>query len=97
MLPDNARIVTDVGVGSLTIVLRPEGVGAKAMTDDNWFSSRKMYRFIRKNDALYMTPDYDKSARRVSLDLQSGLGSVDVRWAKWCRRSARRRWARTRR
>ncbi|MBE0643952.1 MAG: hypothetical protein IH600_07720 [Bacteroidetes bacterium] len=80
-LPDNARIITDVGVGSLTIVL-PEGVGAKAMTDDNWFSSRKMYRFIRKNDELYMTPDYDKSSRRVSLDLQSGLGTVAVRWAK---------------
>ncbi len=80
-LPDNARIITDVGIGSLTIVL-PKGIGAKARTDDNWFSSRKMYRFIRKNDELYITPNYDKSTRRVRLDLQSGLGSVAVRWAK---------------
>lgn len=80
-LPDNAIISTDVGIGSLTIVL-PNGIGAKATTDENWFSSRKMNRFIRKNDALYITPDYNKSPRRVLLNLQSGLGSVDVRWTK---------------
>lgn len=80
-LPDRARIITDVGVGSLSIIL-PNGIGAKATTDDNWFSSQKLYRFIRKNDELYVTPDYDKSTRRVLLDLQSGLGSVAVRWAK---------------
>ncbi|MFZ1729640.1 MAG: hypothetical protein WBQ23_08235 [Bacteroidota bacterium] len=80
-LPNNARITTDVGIGSLTIVL-PKGIGAKATTDENWFSSRKMYHFIRKNDELYITPDYDKNPRRVMLNLQSGMGSVDVRWAK---------------
>ncbi len=80
-LPDHASITTDLGVGSLTIVL-PEGIGAKAVTDANWFNSTKMYRFIRKTDDTYITPDFDKRTRHVQLDLQSGLGSVAVRWAR---------------
>jgi hypothetical protein len=80
-LSDRAIINTDLGVGSLTIVL-PEGVGAKAVTDANWFNSTKMYRFIRKTDDTFVTPDFDKSQRHVQLDIQSGLGSVAVRWAK---------------
>lgn len=80
-LPDNAKIITDVGVGSLTIVL-PKGVGAKALTGDNWFSSRKMYGFVRINDDTFESRDYDNAQRRVHLDIQSGLGSVAVRMAK---------------
>ncbi|PLX23746.1 MAG: hypothetical protein C0600_14260 [Ignavibacteria bacterium] len=80
-LPRKSRIHTDVGVGSLTLVL-PKGVGAKALTNDHFLSSTKMYRFIQHSDDVYITPDYKKSKRRVLLDLQSGVGSVSVRWAK---------------
>lgn len=80
-LPDNAKIISDVGVGSLTIVL-PKGVGAKALTDGNWFSSRKMYGFVRMNDDTFQSRDYDNAQRKVHLDIQSGLGSVAVRLAK---------------
>ncbi|MDX9758063.1 MAG: hypothetical protein RBU27_02785 [Bacteroidota bacterium] len=80
-LPDNAKVVSDVGVGTLTIVL-PRDVGAKAITNDNWLSSRKMYGFIQKNDVTYCTPDYQRTQRRVLLDVRSGLGSVVVRRMK---------------
>lgn len=80
-LPRKSRIYTDVGVGSLTLVL-PKGVGAKALTNDHFLSSTKMYRFVQHSDDVYITPDYKKSKRRVLLDLQSGVGSVAVRWER---------------
>lgn len=80
-LPDGARIKTDVGVGSLVVVL-PYGVGARAITSDHILNSTKMYRFVRQADETYTTENYAKSKRRVLLDLDSGLGSVSVRWAK---------------
>ena len=80
-LPDNAKIVSDVGVGSLTILL-PNGMGAKAVTNDNWLSSRKMYGFVRKNDVTFCTPDYERNDRRMFLDVRSGLGTVAVRRVK---------------
>ena len=80
-LPDRARIHTDVGVGSLTVVL-PKGIAAKAVTDDNFLSSRKLYGFVRKTDETYVSRDYGTASRHVRLDLQSGLGSIAVRWGK---------------
>jgi hypothetical protein len=80
-LPDNTTISADVGVGSLTIVL-PMDVGAKALPDNNWLSSRKMYGFVRNADESYVTTNYDRATRRVLLDLRSGLGSISVRRGK---------------
>lgn len=80
-LPDRARIISDVGVGSMTIVL-PKEVAAKAMMDDNWLSSRKLAGFVRRGDETYFSRNYKDAQRRVLLDLQSGLGSVAVRWSR---------------
>ena len=80
-LPDRSKIYSDVGVGSMIITL-PEGVGAKARTDEHFLNSQKMYRFIRHSDNVYTTQNFSSSNRKVLLDLQSGVGSVAVRWAK---------------
>jgi hypothetical protein len=80
-LTKKTSIRTDVGIGSLTLIL-PEGVGAKARTSEHFLSSAKMYRFIQQSDDAYVTSNYKKSNRRVLLNLQSGIGSVSVRWAK---------------
>lgn len=80
-LPARAKIRSDVGVGSMVITL-PRGVGAKAMTSDHWLSSQKMYHFVRRSDNVYSTKDFSRSERKVLLDLQSGVGSVSVRWAR---------------
>lgn len=80
-LPNNARINTDLGVGSLVIVL-PHGIGAKAYTDHNWLSSTNMNGFVKQDGSLYLSEHYEQSRRRIQLDMQSGVGSVAVRWAK---------------
>jgi hypothetical protein len=80
-LPERARINTDVGVGSMIITL-PEGFGAKALTSDSWLSSQNMHLFVRHGDNMYSTKNFSQSSRKVILDLQSGVGSVSVRWAK---------------
>jgi hypothetical protein len=81
MMRDEARIRTDIGVGSLVVVL-PEGIAAKAVTSEHWFNSTKMYRFVRQSDNLYVTENFSQKGKRVYLDLESGLGSVSVRWAR---------------
>jgi hypothetical protein len=78
---DDARIMTDVGVGSLTMIL-PEGYAAKAVTDRNWFNRTELPRFIRQSGGNYVTPDFQRSSRRIVLGMQSGLGSTTVRWSK---------------
>lgn len=80
-LPHNAKIISDVGVGSLTIVL-PRGIAAKVITDNNWLSSRRLTGFVRKTDDVYVSRNFERENRRVLLDLRSGLGSVNVRWSK---------------
>ncbi|MDT8322480.1 MAG: hypothetical protein RRA94_00100 [Bacteroidota bacterium] len=80
-LPSRTRISSDVGVGSMVITL-PEGVGAKAMTSDHLLSSESMYRFVRRSDNIYATENFSSSSRKVLLDLQSGVGSISVRWAR---------------
>lgn len=80
-LPHNARIISDVGVGSLTVVL-PRDIAARVLTDDNWLSSRKLTGFVRKSSDVYLSRNYEREERRVLLDLRSGLGSVKVRWSK---------------
>jgi hypothetical protein len=80
-LPARTRISSDVGVGSMIITL-PEGVGAKALTSDHWLSSESMYRFVQRSDNVYATENFAGSSRKVLLDLQSGVGSISVRWAR---------------
>lgn len=80
-LTDRARIDSDVGVGSLTIVL-PEGIAAKAILDDSWLNARKLPGFVRHGDATYFSRNYRETPRRVLLNLQSGMGSVAVRWKR---------------
>jgi hypothetical protein len=80
-LPNDASISTDLGVGSLTVVL-PQGTGAKAHTENNWLSSRKMNGFIRQQGSVYLSENYAQSQQRVELNMQSGVGSVAIRWAK---------------
>jgi hypothetical protein len=80
-LPERTRIKTDVGVGSMIITL-PAGFGAKALTSDSWLSSQNLHLFVRHGDNMYSTKNFSQSRKKVLLDLQSGVGSVSVRWAK---------------
>ncbi|MCB2203607.1 hypothetical protein KQI65_02575 [bacterium] len=80
-LPRRTRISSDVGVGSLVITL-PKNVGAKALTSDSWLSSKKMYHFVQHSDNVYRTENFADSENKVLMKLQSGVGSVAVRWEK---------------
>lgn len=79
-LRDGARIRTDIGLGSMMVLL-PTEVGARAIAQKRWYNSTSLSRFIRDSDDSYSTPNYETAAKRVHLNLESGLGSVSVRWA----------------
>lgn len=78
-LRDGARISTEIGLGSLELCL-PEGVGARAYNSDSFLSSCSLQKFNRTNGSRYESVDYRKARKRVVLDLNSGLGSVAVKW-----------------
>ena len=77
-LRDGARIRAEVGLGSLDIQL-PEHVGVMARCEDSFLSSSKFHQFVRVNDNVYQTPNYRSAARKVKLNVESGIGSVSVK------------------
>lgn len=76
---DGAKIYAEVGLGSLDILI-PQSLGVRATCDDSWLSSARFHRFERADDESYQTPNYSSASRRVSMSLESGIGSVSVRW-----------------
>ena len=80
-LRNDATVSTDLGMGSLVIVL-PEGIGVRAMNSDSWFTSAHFQDFIRKSDDEYLSKDYLTARRKMNMDLNTGVGSVTVKWKK---------------
>jgi hypothetical protein len=78
---DGARISAEVGLGSLDILI-PESIGVRASCDESWLSSARFPRFERIDNERYQTPNYSSASRRISMSLESGIGSVSVRWKK---------------
>jgi len=68
-------------MGSLLIIL-PPGVGAQAYHEDSWLSSCSLQKFRDTGDGTYETANYRKASKKVKIRLESGVGSIDVKWRK---------------
>ncbi|HLF19362.1 MAG TPA: hypothetical protein VI704_01100 [Bacteroidota bacterium] len=72
----NARV--EVGLGSI-IVYVPREMAARVLYDDSWFSSFDVDRDFRKRKSgVYETSD-DDSGKKLTIEIESGLGSVRVK------------------
>lgn len=80
-LLNESRLNADIGLGSLVIFL-PDGIGARAHCDDSWFSSTSLNNFKKKKGSKYETVNYETVGTRLNMDINSGIGSVDVQWKK---------------
>jgi hypothetical protein len=70
-----------VGAGAASVSIRvPQNVGARIHSQGGLASiSVDTARFERLSSGLYQSPDYDSALNKVDLEIQAGVGSVDIR------------------
>jgi hypothetical protein len=78
---NDASVSAEIGMGSLIIVL-PKDLGVRMKSNDSFLSRTNYHRFIRMNDDTYETPAYLGATRRISMNINSGIGSVSVKWKR---------------
>ena len=73
----NAKI--EVGLGAVTVTL-PHDLQARIYYDDSWFSSFDLDgSFSHRKSGMYETEGYSSNKPTISIQIESGLGSVRVR------------------
>jgi hypothetical protein len=74
----SAEVQIDIGLGSLTMNV-PKTVPTKLVYNDNWLSSFNLDDdFEKKRNGVYETEDFQDAFKRLTIRLQSGLGSVRI-------------------
>jgi hypothetical protein len=78
-LQQNGDVQIEVGLGSITVDV-PRTIPAKLLYDDNWLSSFKVDDdFEKTRSGVYETNDFQDASKRLTIRMESGLGSVRVR------------------
>ena len=68
-----------VGLGSLTILV-PKRFGVRIEAERSFLSTLNLDNFVQKGEDIYHSRNYDKTESRIELDVNIGLGSVNVEW-----------------
>jgi hypothetical protein len=77
-LRQSAEVQIEVGLGSMNVYV-PQTIPAKLVYDDNWLSSFKLDDdFEKTRSGVYETSDFQDASKRLTIRLESGLGSVRV-------------------
>lgn len=78
-LRHDATAKIEVGLGSVSVSV-PKQVAAKLLYDASFFSSFDLDDdFVKTKSGVYETEDYQESEGRLTIQIESGLGSVRVR------------------
>jgi predicted membrane protein len=78
-----AEAQISVGMGSIEIIL-PSELAVRLETEENWFNSidipRSRFHKVRGRDGIWETENWDKAGGRLTLILDIGMGSADIRF-----------------
>ena len=74
---DDGVVNVSMGLGSLELRL-PQGVGVK-LRQETFLTSVDTQGLVKRG-ADYYSVDWDKSVRKITVDLKAAFGSVNVRW-----------------
>ena len=75
----DADVKIEVGLGSVAVYL-PKEVATRILYDDNWFSSFDLDReFSKERNGVYVSDDYNDKDNKLTIQIESGLGSVKVK------------------
>jgi hypothetical protein len=78
-LRQSTEVQIEVGLGSIDVYV-PKNIPAKLVYDDNWLSSFKLDDdFEKTRSGVYETDDFQNASKRLTIRLESGLGSVRVK------------------
>jgi len=70
-------INVDVGLGSLDMVL-PNNTNIEVFVDASFLSSVDIYGLKQKKNKYWVTPNWDSDNPTISMDVNVGMGSVDI-------------------
>ena len=77
-LRQSAEVQIEVGLGSINVSI-PKTIPAKLLYDDNWLSSFNLDDdFEKTRGGVYETSDFQEASKRLTIRMESGLGSVRV-------------------
>jgi hypothetical protein len=74
----HTRAQIESGAASVNVRI-PEGVAARIRTRAGLASIQVDTQRFPRSGEYYQSPDYEAAEHRVDLDVQTGVGSVDVR------------------
>ncbi|MBI3003807.1 MAG: hypothetical protein HYY49_00125 [Ignavibacteriales bacterium] len=77
-LRHDADAKVEVGLGSIVVYV-PREVATRILYDDSWFSSFDVDREFRKRKSGVYETAFDDSEKRLTIEIESGLGSVRVK------------------
>ncbi len=78
-----AEAQISVGMGSVEIIL-PDDLAVRLEAEENWFNSidipKKRFHKVRGRDGIWETENWDEAKGRLTLILDIGMGSADIRF-----------------
>lgn len=78
-----AEAQINVGMGSIDIIL-PADIAVRLETEENWFNSidipKRRFDKVRGRDGVWETENWDSASGRLTLILDVGMGSADIRF-----------------
>lgn len=75
---ETAKMNIDAGASSVKIIL-PKTLGA-AVRLDTGLSSKNLTAFREITPSLYQSDDYETSQKKIDIDLNLGVSSLDINW-----------------
>lgn len=75
----DAQVEVDMGLGSLELRF-PEGLGVM-LTKDSFLTSLDAQGLVKRDDAYY-SRNWREAERRVTLEVDAALGSIEVVWVR---------------
>lgn len=78
-LRQDVRGKIEVGLGSVSIDI-PDNIAVEVRAESSFLSSLNLHGFDRVGENLYRSGNWKTAKRRIYIEIEVGLGSVDVNW-----------------
>ena len=76
-LSDKIKLDIEAGASNIDILV-PEEVGCQVKTDDV-LSSKNIYEFIKIKSGLYRTEGFDNAEKKIFIQIDCGVSSINIR------------------
>jgi len=78
-LQQDIRGKIEVGLGSVSIEV-PDDIAVEVRSESSFLSSLNLHGFDRVGNNLYRSGNWKSARKRIYMEIEVGLGSVDINW-----------------